>query len=144
MSQEIACNEASETPGSVEAKATDSRSEDGNTNHQRAEEMLGSFPPEIAMLLIVAGVAGVVLPGPIGAPLLLAGGVVFWPKTFRPIETWFSRRFPSVHREGVIQLKEFLKDLNRRFPEPPASPNADPPANEGADKSSECDKSSAA
>jgi hypothetical protein len=80
-------------------------------------EMLGNFPPEIATLLVIAGIAGVILPGPIGTPLLIAGGVVLWPKTFRPIEKWFSRKFPALHREGVIQLKEFVNDLNRRFPE---------------------------
>lgn len=81
-------------------------------------EMLGEFPREIATLLVMAGVAGILLPGPVGAPLLIAGGVTLWPKTFRPIERWFSRTFPAMHREGVIQLKEFVGNLNRRFPDP--------------------------
>lgn len=79
--------------------------------------MLGQLPPEIATLLIVAGVAGIALPGPVGTPMLIAGCVMMWPKTFQPIELWFSRRFPKFHREGVIQIKEFVADLKRRFPD---------------------------
>ena len=93
---------------------TDSTEE---TSGEKTIEMLGHFPPEIATLLIIAGVAGVLLPGPVGAPLLIAGGVMMWPKTFRPIELWFSRKFPATHREGVIQLKEFIRDLNQRYPD---------------------------
>ena len=87
--------------------------------HHDAEAVhtLENFPPEIATLLIMAGVAGILLPGPVGSPLLIAGGVVIWPKTFRPIERWFRRRFPCLHREGVIQLKEFVGDLKKRFPD---------------------------
>ena len=85
-------------------------------NAEQTIEMLEHFPPEIATLLIMAGVAGVLLPGPVGAPLLIAGGVILWPKTFRPVERWFSRKFPAMHREGVIQLKEFIRDLSSRFP----------------------------
>lgn len=86
------------------------------TTEDQQDELLQQFPPEIAMLLIMAGVAGVLLPGPIGAPLILAGGVTLWPKTFRPMERWFRRKFPAMHQEGVIQLKEFVKDLKSRFP----------------------------
>ena len=87
------------------------------TAEDMQDELLQQFPPEIATLLIMAGIAGVLLPGPIGAPLILAGGVTLWPKTFRPMERWFRRKFPAMHQEGVIQLKEFVKDLKSRFPE---------------------------
>lgn len=96
------CNERAEAEAAAEDKQ---------------DELLQQFPSEIAMLLIMAGVAGVLLPGPIGAPLILAGGVTLWPKTFRPLERWFRRKFPAMHQEGVIQLKEFVKDLENRFPE---------------------------
>jgi hypothetical protein len=97
------------------AEATASNAETTAANAETME-MIEKFPPEIATLLVVAGVAGLVLPGPFGTPLLIAGGVVLWPKTFRPIERWFSRKFPAAHREGVIQIKQFVTDLNRRFP----------------------------
>jgi len=97
--------------------ACDSAPEDATAKGENQEEVLEQFPPEIATLLIMAGIAGVLLPGPIGAPLILAGGVTLWPKTFRPIERWFNRRFPALHKEGVIQLKEFINDLKSRYPD---------------------------
>jgi hypothetical protein len=100
-------------PDTAEGNATATECPPG----EPPDELLEQFPPEIATLLIMAGVAGVLLPGPIGAPLILAGGVTLWPKTFRPIERWFHRRFPAMHREGVIQLKEFVKHLKDRYPD---------------------------
>jgi hypothetical protein len=91
--------------------------ETADASHQETMEMLGKLPPEIGMLLIISGIAGVLLPGPVGMPLLIAGGVTMWPKTFEPIERWFSRRFPVVHREGVFQIKEFISDLRKRYPD---------------------------
>lgn len=89
----------------------------GDLDAEETIEMLGRLPPEFGMLLILSGIAGVILPGPVGTPLLIAGGVTMWPKAFGPIERWFSRKFPAVHREGVHQIREFVKDLQRRFPE---------------------------
>lgn len=107
---------ASTAPGESNANpGTEGSTEE--TSGEKTIELLEHFPPEIASLLIMAGVAGVLLPGPVGLPLLIAGGVIMWPKTFRPIELWFSRKCPALHREGVIQLKEFIADLNQRFPE---------------------------
>ena len=87
-----------------------------NRGDQNSNELLGKLPPEIGMLLVISGVAGILMPGLVGTPLLIAGGVSIWPKTFEPIERWFSRRFPSAHKEGVIQIKEFISDLHKRFP----------------------------
>ena len=87
-----------------------------NSGDQNSNELLGKLPPEIGMLLVISGVAGVLLPGLVGTPRLIAGGVSIWPKTFEPIERWFSRRFPSAHKEGVVQIKEFISDLHKRFP----------------------------
>ncbi len=97
------------TPGNPQDDLADEADQDSN-------ELLGKLPPEIGMLLVISGVAGILLPGLVGTPLLIAGGVSIWPKTFEPIERWFSRRFPAVHKEGVIQIKEFISDLNKRFP----------------------------
>lgn len=102
--------------GSNSQSGSDAASAESDSAREM-NELLENFPPEIATLLIMAGVAGVLLPGPVGAPLVIAGGLVYWPKTFRPIERWFSRKFPSLHREGVIQLKEFIVNLKRRYPE---------------------------
>lgn len=92
----------------------------GNSNDEKVEdssEFLGKLPTEIGTLLMIAGVAGLVLPGPWGTPMLIAGATVVWPKTFSRIERAFAKRCPSFHREGVQQIKRFISDLNRRFPQ---------------------------
>jgi hypothetical protein len=103
-----------ESSSSVSDNCAEGESTDGESPQI---EMLGKLPPEIGMLLILSGIAGILLPGPVGTPLLIAGGVTLWPKTFQPIERWFSRRCPQAHREGVLQIKEFVANLQNRFPE---------------------------
>ena len=51
-----------------------------------AEPQLQKLPPEIGVLLIVLGTAGVLIPGPVGATFLVAGGLVLWPSGFRQVE----------------------------------------------------------
>jgi hypothetical protein len=83
-----------------------------------AEETLriDSAPKELGVLLVVAGIGGLILPGPVGTPFLLAGGVILWPAAFKRMETCLQRRFPRFHREGVIQMRRFINDLERRYP----------------------------
>jgi len=63
------------------------------------------------------GVLGVVLPGIIGTPAIIAGGLALWPKAFDRIETWFEKRCPIVHRESLKQMGRFLADLDYRYPQ---------------------------
>ncbi len=77
---------------------------------------LEKLPREIGVLLVAVGVAGVLLPGPVGAPFLLAGGLILWPRGTARVEGWFERKFPGLHREGVTQIDRFLGDLDRRYP----------------------------
>ena len=77
---------------------------------------LEKLPREVGVLLVAVGVAGVLLPGPVGAPFLLAGGLVLWPRGTARFEGWFKRKFPALHREGVAQIDRFLGDLDRRYP----------------------------
>ena len=45
---------------------------------RRIEKM----PKEVGLLLIVAGIGGILLPGPVGTPFLVLGAVVLWPLMF--------------------------------------------------------------
>src|SRR4051812_37602481 len=83
---------------------------------EQFERRLERLPREIGALLIVIGVAGLLLPGPVGSPFVLAGGLVLWPKGFGRVEGWFARRFPRLHREGMAQIERYLDDLERRYP----------------------------
>jgi hypothetical protein len=71
---------------------------------------------EVGALLIVSGIAGILLPGPVGTPLLILGCVMVWPKAFERFNRIFAKRFPRAHHLGVIQSTRFLSDLERRYP----------------------------
>ena len=77
---------------------------------------LDELPKELGVLLASVGVMGFVLPGIAGAPALIAGGLVLWPKTFGKVEGWISNRFPLAHRKSMQQVVRFLDDLDRRYP----------------------------
>jgi hypothetical protein len=74
------------------------------------------LPKEVGAMLVSVGVLGFVLPGVMGTPAIIAGGLVLWPKTFGKVETWFERRYPSLYRRGMRQVGRYLDDLDRRFP----------------------------
>jgi hypothetical protein len=79
-------------------------------------QKLRRLPPEVGAVLIAAGVAGILLPGPIGTPLLLAGGLALLPGVFGRAERWFERRYPTFHGEGMRYVDRFIDDLEKRFP----------------------------
>jgi Cu2+-exporting ATPase len=76
----------------------------------------GPVPPELGVLLVSVGCLGVVLPGMIGVPAIVAGGLALWPRAFRPVETWIEHRFPTLHRKSLEQMGRFVADLARRYP----------------------------
>ncbi len=71
---------------------------------------------EVGALLIVSGIAGILLPGPVGTPLLILGCVLVWPKAFERMDLLLAKRFPRAHHLGVLQSTRFLSDLERRYP----------------------------
>jgi hypothetical protein len=79
-------------------------------------ELLRSLPKELGVLLVSVGFAGLVLPGLMGAPAMIAGGMVLWPRAFGKVESWFWKRYPESYRSGGNQIKRFLADLERRYP----------------------------
>ncbi len=60
------------------------------------------------------------LPGPVGTPLLIAGGLVLMPSFFGKVERWMERRFPKVHTHGMQYVDRFIDDFERRYPADPA------------------------
>ncbi len=67
-------------------------------------------------MLVSVGALGVVLPGMLGTPAIIAGGLVLWPGTFGRVEDWFRRRNPTLYQRGMKQLDRYLDDLERRYP----------------------------
>jgi hypothetical protein len=80
------------------------------------DELIGTLPKEVGVLLVIVGIGGILLPGPVGSPFLLLGSVTLWPSAFGKLEASFRNRFPRLHREGMRQVKRFLADLERRYP----------------------------
>ena len=79
-------------------------------------ERIKHLPKEVGVLLLVAGIGGLLLPGPVGTPFVLVAAVVLWPSLFERMELFFERRCPKMHRAGVRQIRRYLSDLERRYP----------------------------
>ena len=77
---------------------------------------LEALPKEVGVLLLALGTLGLILPGPLGTPALVAGGVVLWPGAFGRVSHWMDRRFPRFSRAGNRQIGRFIVDLERRYP----------------------------
>jgi len=75
------------------------------------------LPREVGVMLITVGVLGLVLPGVVGTPAAIAGGLVLWPKAFGSVENWFERRFPKIHKQSLYQINRYLNDLESRYPD---------------------------
>jgi hypothetical protein len=76
-------------------------------------------PKGVGVLLLTAGVVTGMLPpppGPFDISLMLAGGVMLWPRGLRAADEWSRRRFPQAHRAGMRFLERYLDDLERRYP----------------------------
>lgn len=91
---------------------------DRDTDDMR--DRIRRLPPEVGAVLITVGVAGVVLPGPVGMPLLLAGGLALAPSVFGRFERWVEKRFPTLHWHGMKNVNRFIDDFERRYPPPPS------------------------
>jgi len=74
------------------------------------------LPKELGVLLVVAGIGGLLLPGPVGTPFLILGGVTLWPAAFNRVDACFEKRFPRLRHAGMIQIRRFITDLDRRYP----------------------------
>jgi hypothetical protein len=78
-------------------------------------EKFKALPKEVGVMLVTAGIMGLILPGP-GTPALIAGGLALWPKAFGKLESWLERHHPVVHRQSMQQIDRFLTDLEKRYP----------------------------
>jgi hypothetical protein len=76
---------------------------------------LAELPREAGWLLVTAGMVGVVLPGIIGTPFLVAGAMMLAPGGTRLLSR-LARRHPDVARPAIRQIDRFLDDLERRYP----------------------------
>jgi hypothetical protein len=86
-----------------------------SVDHATAER-LKKLPRDVGWLLVTAGVVGVVMPGVLGVPFLLLGGLILTPATNRRAERWLAGHAPGVLKGSMRQVNRFLDDLERRYP----------------------------
>lgn len=98
----------------TETQRASSSADDEAVNATR--DRLRKLPPEVGVVLMGVGILGVMLPGPMGTPLVLAGGLVLVPRAFHGTERWVARKFPAMHRAGMKYVDRFLDDFERRYP----------------------------
>lgn len=67
---------------SAEARSRESQSAVDPMDDDAEIRRIQVMPKEVGVLLTVAGIGGILLPGPVGAPLLVLGGVMLWPRAF--------------------------------------------------------------
>jgi hypothetical protein len=82
----------------------------------RTAERIQKLPQDIGWLLVTAGVVGVVMPGVLGLPFLVLGGLVLMPATNRRAERWLTGHSPKLFKGSIRQINRFLDDLEQRYP----------------------------
>jgi hypothetical protein len=84
---------------------------------ERALRRIERFPREFGWLMIYVGVLGIVLPGVIGFPLVIAGGAVLMPGGRQwLVRRWSSRQPGRLVRASLKQIVRMADDLDRRYP----------------------------
>lgn len=84
-----------------------------DTHSAQDLDRISKLPKEIGVLLVIVGIGGILLPGPVGTPFLLLGGLVLWPGVFGRIDSAFHSRFPKIHGEGMRQMRRYVLDLEK-------------------------------
>ena len=92
----------------------------GSPGADATRERIRTLPPEVGIVLMSVGVVGFILPGPMGTPLVLAGGLVLMPAMFGRVERWVERKFPKLHSVGMKHVDRFIDDFEKRYPPPTA------------------------
>ena len=77
------------------------------------------LPRDVAWMLVYVGLLGVVPPGVIGIPFLVAGTAVLLPGGPQRLSRWVGKKpRPAVHA-SMKQIGRMLNDLERRYPRLP-------------------------
>ena len=87
-----------------------------NAADDEAVRRFTQLPKEAGWLLITAGVVGLVVPGILGTPFLLAGAVVVAPGGSNLLSRWAGRNPPKIVHSAMRQINRFIDDLERRYP----------------------------
>src|SRR5215471_11602163 len=79
-----------------------------------------NLPKEAGWMLITAGVVGLVVPGILGTPFLLAGGFIVAPGGPKLLSRWIGNNPRNKFASAAMrQVSRFLDDFERRYPRRP-------------------------
>jgi hypothetical protein len=94
---------------------------DGTANGEEIVLRIANAPRDVGWLMVSVGVLGVILPGIIGTPFLVAGIAVLAPGGPQLLTRWAAGNRPKgVVLTGLKQMGRWLDDLERRYPRPPS------------------------
>jgi|GraSoiStandDraft_39_1057311.scaffolds.fasta_scaffold30962_2 hypothetical protein len=74
------------------------------------------LPREAGWALVTAGVIGLIAPGVVGFPFVVAGAVVLTPGGPRKLAHWASRKPRKYPHAALRQICRLVDDLERRYP----------------------------
>jgi hypothetical protein len=84
------------------------------------------LPREAGWVLVTAGVIGVIAPGIMGVPFLVAGAFVLTPGGPHMLSRWAGRKPRKFAHSALRQICRLLDDLDRRYPHRPTGRNDTP------------------
>ena len=73
-------------------------------NAEQRMTMINRFrnlPTPIGFILMGVGVSGLVIPGMVGLPLFVAGGLILAPWTLGNMDDYLMKRFPNLYTSGL-------------------------------------------
>lgn len=71
---------------------------------------------DVGWVLVAAGVIGIIMPGVLGTPFLIAGAAALWPGNRERFQRWREGHSPKFFHGSMKQINRFLDDLERRYP----------------------------
>jgi hypothetical protein len=98
------------------ATSTDQVIEEAHVIDEHLMRRIENLPREAGWALITAGVIGVIAPGVLGWPFVVAGAFVLAPGGTRRLARWAGRK-PRKHAHAALrQICRLVDDLERRYP----------------------------
>jgi hypothetical protein len=104
------------TPQPPIATPTDVVVEEEHAINEHLMRRIENLPKDAGWALITAGVIGLIAPGIIGWPFVVAGAFVLAPGGTRRLARWAGRK-PRKHAHAALrQICRLVDDLERRYP----------------------------
>jgi hypothetical protein len=90
----------------------------GHAIDEQLMRRIEELPREAGWALITAGVFGVIAPGVVGLPFVVAGAFVLIPGGPRKLAHWAGRKPRKYAHAALRQICRLVDDLERRYPSP--------------------------